>query len=431
MHPTPMHAHYLTVSESRRWAMDNPVGNPYHDFKTKEMPVVAVAVIAYGASMAYAAGTLLSLGGLMMASGALSLAGQLTGNRTLSTLGAVAGVAAAGIGLWQAASAAGGVTTGEAVTTMADAGADTSAGITSSVQAAPVAGADAALAANSGIPSTTINLADTTAASGMTGADLMAASTAPSSQSATSIGSLIADPVSSSGFNAMGNGLTGAAPSAAAPFANAYGLPEAASGLGAGIGESGAMSVTGSAPSAAAPVDAAAGGADAGSSINIRTDGGAMQSEAAKAVKEGASYGSDVAGNSGSSSAAGSGDQGLLGSAKKFGEFVIDPKNKDFVTKTMDMGGQMFKAYSEKDLYDAQEELAKAQASGVQANIELARAKVEEVNYALELAKKRQQNINTRATSAAAQAGAINPNANIFSTAAKPAQGGLIFSGAK
>lgn len=428
MYPTPMHAHYLTVSESRRWAMDNPVGNPYHDFKTKEMPVVAVAVIAYGASMAYAAGTLLSLGGLMMASGALSLAGQLTGNKTLSTLGAVAGVAAAGIGLWQAAggfSSAGNMapvetavsTTGEAANSISGAAAN-----------APLAGTDAALAASNS--SVNIGLQNGMSVS-PAAADSFSATPLGEAMNAGNAGQMSMAPAGAIGQGqGMTNLLSGGAPGWSEAAAGVSASAPATS-LGADIGANGAMSVTGSAPSAAVPVDAAAGGADAGSSINIRTDGGAMQSEAAKAVKEGASYGSDVAGSSGSSSAAGSGDQGLLGSAKKFGEFVIDPKNKDLVTKTMDMGGQMFKAYSEKDLYDAQEELAKAQASGVQANIELARAKVEEVNYSLELAKKRQQNINTRATSAAAQAGAINPNANIFSTAAKPAQGGLIFSGAK
>ena len=59
------------------------------------MPVAAVAAIAVGVSV----GAATIVGGLAIASGALSLAGQITGNKTLKTLGMVAGLASAGAGL--------------------------------------------------------------------------------------------------------------------------------------------------------------------------------------------------------------------------------------------------------------------------------------------------------------------------------------------
>ena len=58
------------------------------------MPVAAVAMVVEG----FAATDAL-VGGLMIASGALSLAGEVTGNKTLSTLGAVAGLGAGVAGL--------------------------------------------------------------------------------------------------------------------------------------------------------------------------------------------------------------------------------------------------------------------------------------------------------------------------------------------
>jgi hypothetical protein len=105
--------------------------------------------------------------------------------------------------------------------------------------------------------------------------------------------------------------------------------------------------------------------------------------------------------------------------------------NKSTGGKLLDFGGQVVKAYGDKDLMKAQEQLAIAQSSGVQANVDLAKARIDEINYSLELQKKKYANANSRATNAAAQTGAVNANANIYTNPAQPAQGGLIFSGAK
>ena len=58
------------------------------------MPIAAVAMIVEGSVAADAL-----VGGLMIASGALSLAGEVTGNKTLSELGAVAGIGSGVAGL--------------------------------------------------------------------------------------------------------------------------------------------------------------------------------------------------------------------------------------------------------------------------------------------------------------------------------------------
>jgi hypothetical protein len=122
--------------------------------------------------------------------------------------------------------------------------------------------------------------------------------------------------------------------------------------------------------------------------------------------------------------------EGALKTAKDVGGLIADA-NKATGGKMMDFGGQVAKSYGEKDLMKAQESLAIAQASGVQANVDLAKARVDEINYSLEMQRKKYANANSRATSAAAQTGAVNANANIYSNPAQPAQGGLIFSGAK
>lgn len=403
MHPTPMHAHYLTVSESRRWAMDNPVGNPYHDFKTKEMPVVAVAVIAYGASMAYAAGTLLSLGGLMMASGALSLAGQLTGNRTLSTLGAVAGVAAAGIGLWQAAggfSSAGNMapvetavsTTGEAANSISGAAAN-----------APLAGTAAANTASS--VNMTLDAGGNLVRAGTLGGSSALSTATPLVESATNLAgassSIPAGTMSLDGVSQMASLASGGSGAAA------VGAFEPA--LTTGIGENGAMSVTGNAPT---PVDAAAGGAETAGKIS---------------VTDPVSGGSEAAISNGSNTVSGPPKPGLIDSTidtvKTAGKTLMD-LNKDSGGSLMKLAQDAWTTDDEQKMMDAEVAYRQAIANGKNAEAELYAEKVKELQW-------KRQNANTRVTNAAAQAGAINPNANIFSTAAKPAQGGLIFSGAK
>lgn len=413
MHPTPMHAHYLTVSESRRWAIDNPVGNPYHDFKTKEMPVVAVAVIAYGASMAYAAGTLLSLGGLMMASGALSLAGQLTGNKTLSTLGAVAGVAAAGIGLWQAA---GGFASGVDAASSASgaaAGGEAASSVAQTAQATQVAGtaADAANAASS--VNLTLDAGGNLVQAGTLGGSSALSTAAPIVESATNLagatGSIPAGTMSLDGVSQMGALAAGGSAAPAAGLGALAPVDPSTTNLGSGIGENGAMSVTGNAPT---PVDAAAGGAETAGKIS---------------VTDPVSGGSEAAISNGSNTVSGPPKPGLIDSTidtvKTAGKTLMD-LNKDSGGSLMKFAQDAWTTDDEQKMMDAEVAYRQAIANGKNAEAELYAEKVKELQW-------KRQNANTRVTNAAAQAGAVNPNANIFSTAAKPAQGGLIFSGAK
>lgn len=383
------HAHYLTVSESRRWSMDHPVGNPHHDFKTKEMPVVAVAAIAYGAFSMAGAVVMSSAwiaGGLMMASGALSLAGQITGNKTLSMVGAVVGVAAAGVGLWNSM--------GSAVSTGADlGGVDPSAivateggGLANSAATGAVAGTEAAASTAGNASSLTLDVLD---------------SGSLVSQSSSGVGGGLAEQLAAQpGYAAPGQMVAPSAELAGTASTAASPAPSLADQIAAQSGS-------------AAPAVQQGAGVD-GATIN---QGGIGPSSTEKFIDAGGLGGAPKA------------EPGMLDSvmnkAGDFGKAMFDPKSTNQLpSKIMDLGGSVMKSYGEKDLVAAQEDLAKAQASGVQANVDLAQ-------YNLELAKKRYANMNTRATSAAAQTGAVNQNANIYSNPAQPAQGGLIFSGAK
>lgn len=338
----PMHAHYLTVSETRRWSLDHPVGNPYHDFKTKEMPVAAVAAIAIGAVGVATAATTIALvaAGLTLASGAFSLAGQITGNATLSKIGMVAGIAGAGVGLFGAATGALEFASGSEIS--ASAGGAEAASAADAVQAAPVAGTQAANEAAA------------------------AATTAPSNVN----------------LDVLQGGVTSG---------NPLGIP------------AGTNTING--PLTGAPADSLAG--------NISNVPPAGTDSALK-------FGELNTGTS----------NGLLGTLKDVGSYLTDPKNATLMTKGMDMAGQLFKSYSEQDLVDAQQKYLEAKANGDTATAELARAKVDEINYNLELAKRKQANRNTLGTNVLAQTNAVDPNANIYNQTAKPATGGLIYSGA-
>lgn len=412
MYPTPMHAHYLTVSESRRWAMDNPVGNPYHDFKTKEMPVAAVAVIAYGASTAYAAGTLLSLGGLMMASGALSLAGQLTGNKTLSTLGAVAGVAAAGIGLWQAAGGfASGVDAANAASGAASGG-EAASSVAQAAQTTQLAGTAADAANTASSVNLTLDAGGNLVQAGTLGGSSALSTTAPVIESATNLAgassSIPTGTMSLNGVSQMGALAAGGSTAPAAGLGALAPVEPSTTNLGAGIGENGAMSVTGSAPT---PVEAAAGSAETAGKISV-TD---------PIIDNGPAPGKGYGGFSGDPK------PGLIDSTidtvKNAGKTLMD-LNKESGGSLMKFAQDAWTTDDEQKMMDAEVAYRQAIANGKNAEAELYAEKVKELQW-------KRQNANTRVANAAAQAGAVNPNANIFSTAAKPAQGGLIFSGAK
>lgn len=91
---------YLSVSMSRAWAMDHPVGDPFGGpaYGERAMPVVAVvgaaASVATGVGMltagaAIAGSTMLGsiVAGTMIAGGALTIVGTVTGNEKLTKIG--------------------------------------------------------------------------------------------------------------------------------------------------------------------------------------------------------------------------------------------------------------------------------------------------------------------------------------------------------
>lgn len=427
------HAHYLTVSESRRWAMDHPVGNPHHDFKTKEMPVVAVAMIAYGAAgMAGIVTMNVVAAGLMMAGGALSLAGSITGNKTLSMIGSVVGLAAGAVGLFESmgtAAASGMEVAGsvaEPVVATAEGGLEISAAAEAAGQSGGVAGMESANAisatADGGL---TIGLDGGASVGDVAGSMAQNMDAAPvdaamvGSGDATSLTEL--NQLQGTGGYSDGGMQTIEGPTiSGGPEATAAKPFQDTSGYG--------PSTTGYQPPGNPELIA-----DTGRTVNIDGTTSGMDG-----FKDTSGYGpsTDLTKNAPKGLIAQAKDaisgvsKDTLGFAKDaFG--VVRDINKESNGKLMDMGGNVAKSYGEKDLMKAQEELARAQASGVQANVDLAKARVEEVNYSLELQRKKYANANSRATSAAAQAGAVNANANIYSQPAQQAQGGLIFSGAK
>lgn len=93
---------YLTRATTRAMSLDHPIGDPTGGpaYGEKNDPVSAIISIATmaGTGGAVLAGTATLFQGLAFAGAALSLTGNVTGNKTLSKLGMVAGIAG-GIGM--------------------------------------------------------------------------------------------------------------------------------------------------------------------------------------------------------------------------------------------------------------------------------------------------------------------------------------------
>ena len=90
---------YKTITHTRRLSVEMPFadyrrGTPYGE---KNGPALGVAA-AIGSISAGMAATSTLLGGIMIAGGIASGLGAITGNKTLSTIGAVAGLAGFGVG---------------------------------------------------------------------------------------------------------------------------------------------------------------------------------------------------------------------------------------------------------------------------------------------------------------------------------------------
>jgi len=92
---------YLTRTQTRAMAFDHPIGDPTGGpaYGEKRDPLSAAISIftMYTSGAAIAAEGLTLLSGLQFVGGALSLVGNITGNKTLSQIGMVAGIAG-GIG---------------------------------------------------------------------------------------------------------------------------------------------------------------------------------------------------------------------------------------------------------------------------------------------------------------------------------------------
>lgn len=93
---------YLTRTQTRAMAADHPIGDPTGGaaYGEKNDPITAIISIAsmagtYAAAGSFAAMTLMQ--GITFAGAALSLVGNITGNKTLMKIGAIAGIAG-GIG---------------------------------------------------------------------------------------------------------------------------------------------------------------------------------------------------------------------------------------------------------------------------------------------------------------------------------------------
>ena len=95
---------YLTRTQTRAMAADHPIGDPTGGaaYGEKNDPVTAIISIAsmagtYAAAGSFAAMTLMQ--GITFAGAALSLVGNVTGNKTLSKIGMIAGIAG-GVGMF-------------------------------------------------------------------------------------------------------------------------------------------------------------------------------------------------------------------------------------------------------------------------------------------------------------------------------------------
>lgn len=95
---------HLSLAVSKAWAVDHPVGDPFGGpaFGQREMPVVAVAAVAMGASaLVTGAVAIASFAGIAAMGSVIGGIGVLTGNKTMAKVGAVMGIVG-GVGAWGA-----------------------------------------------------------------------------------------------------------------------------------------------------------------------------------------------------------------------------------------------------------------------------------------------------------------------------------------
>lgn len=400
---------YLSVAESRRWAVENPVGDPFGGpaYGEKRMPVapVIMAVAAYAAENVVVAG-------LLWAGAAMSAVGQITGNKTLTMLGSIAGLAAGGVGMLDSVGAFSGV---EGMTTAQVANAD------SVLQSLPVTSYEASTAATQNAL-----LAEGMQAS--TVADVGAAATNSGGGMINTIGGSpiqAADSISQS-FNSIlgtdGNPINiGASPgdvvSAPAPVTNASlpgvdpaAAPGAPSAAAPEVPSVGQPQVAGAQPGDVNPVLKSV-GADAPGTDGYSTLSDAELGKQISGIKD-ELPGYDSAGNyigkTGSmSSNPPTPEKGMVGQmldkAKDAGEWM----NKN--DKLVSMGGKILERLDPSDVEKAQAEMLKAKANGDDATAEYYRAKIAEM-------QRQASNANARGTNQLGTAGAISANGSAYTT---------------
>lgn len=104
---------YMSRAATRTMALDHPIGDPTGGPAFGEKHDAVSAVISIGSMIGAASGGIAAMtltSGLVFAGGALSLVGNITGNKTLSKIGMVTGLAG-GVGMlgeWAAGSTIGG-----------------------------------------------------------------------------------------------------------------------------------------------------------------------------------------------------------------------------------------------------------------------------------------------------------------------------------
>lgn len=366
------HATYLTVSESRRWSLDNPVGNPYGGpaFKQKEMPVVALGAIAIGA-MGFAGAITMSAfaAGMMMASGALSFVGQMTGNKTLTTIGAVVGLAGGAFELFGGAAMFSG---GEAVAGTA-ATAETMAAGTEAVASAELA-ADA-------------SVASAAAAAPTAGAESVAGMAPAAEVGAGSIG--VMDQIPQAGLVDNVANTAAAQPASTLPTGLNAGTAPAAESSFIGSVDDFYNKALGSGPNGAETISV--GGTGSGTSWGDKAIG----------VFDKLNQGGGLINQVGNI-------------AKAYGQSdLVDAQTGRLQSESELIAA---KADTENELRAANKALLEAQAAGSAENTKLISAKIKELEWNLAEMERKRNNINTRATNSLAQNGAVNQGANLYNT---------------
>lgn len=360
------------------------------------MPAVGLGVMALATEI----GVTTMVGGLMMASGAMSFVGSITGNKTLTMLGAVAGLGAGAVGGFEALAAEGtaaGMTGEQLAATTGDS-------LTSAVVGGNVAGMEAAGMPAYAIPSYE---AATVGAQGALAEAGMIPSAVSNAMTAANTGLANGSSVLDANFNAI-LGTDGSALNIGG--AGPVGTNAPVAGVDAGAPGQ-AAAAPGSAPSVSAP-EVGAPNVAGGNTVSPNTP-------LVEAPKAGLNdmNGIDAQELNPARAAAGPQEKGLLDTAMdklgSVGKFAKENK------ELLDYGGNILKAYGESDLKDAQQKYMEAKANNDDAQAEFYRAKIAEM-------QRLAANANARGSNALNNGNAISSNGSAYSN--NPARAGNALS---